>query len=143
MEVWLYLIRIVFILLIFLFLQNIINTIQKDIETEPEEEKPPKHSKFKLEVVKGADKIKLIRGDIDSLEEINLGRETTNDIVVDDKYISTNHFKIKKINNLYFIEDSGSTNGTFLNGNLLTDRIKLKNNDIISLGSVHFRVNIY
>lgn len=144
MENWLYLIRIVFILVIFLFIQSIINTIQKDLESNLVEEVPEvKTKRLKLEVIKGSEKIKLIKDEIDNLEEIHFGRDITNDIVAEDKYISSSHFKINKINEEYHLEDLNSTNGTVLNNRQIDKAVKLKNNDIISLGEIRFKAHIY
>lgn len=146
MEVWLYLIRIAFILLILLFIHNIISAIQRDIEDKPVKiETEPVQNKLalKLEVVKGAEKIKLIKNNLDSLEEITLGREMNNDIMVDDIYVSSNHFIIKKYDNVFVLEDLNSTNGTFLNNKLINAPAKLRHNDTISLGDVKFRINIH
>lgn len=144
MENWLYLIRIVFILIIFLFIQGIINTIQKDLESDVTEEAPEiKTKRLKLEVIKGSEKIKLIKDEIDNLEEIHFGRDITNDIVVEDKYISSSHFKINKINEEYYLEDLNSTNGTTLNNRQIDKAVKLKNNDIISLGEIQFKAHVY
>lgn len=144
MENWLYLIRIVFILVIFLFIQSIINTIQKDLEPSSKDEAPEiVERKLKLEAVKCGERIKLVKGDLDNLNEIHFGRDMNNDIVADDIYISGSHFKINKINEEYFIEDLNSTNGTLLNNKHLSKVEKLKNNDIIGLGEIQFKVHIY
>ncbi|MFH1454294.1 MAG: FHA domain-containing protein [Armatimonadota bacterium] len=144
MELLLYIIRIAFILLIFLFIQNIINTIQKDIEAAPSSrDESDKTVRLRLEVIKGSDKIKLIKKDLDALLEITLGREMHNDIVVVDKYISGAHLKIKKLNEVYYIEDLDSTNGTFVNNKLVAKSLRLKDQDIINLGDVQIRVSIY
>lgn len=144
MENWLYLIRIIFILVIFLFIQSIINTIQKDLEPSSTEEEPEiVKRKLKLEAIKHGERIKLVKGDLDNLDEIHFGREMNNDIVADDKYISGSHFKINKTNEEYFIEDLNSTNGTLLNNKQLDKAEKLKNNDIIGLGEIQFKAHIY
>lgn len=145
MENWLYLIRIVFILIVLLFIQGIINTIQKDVEKNTEEKEIHllKKKHMNLEAVKGGDKIKLVKNDIDNLEQIYFGRDMNNDIVADDKYISGSHFKISKANEEYIIEDLNSTNGTILNGKILTEPNMLKNNDVISLGEIQFKIHIY
>lgn len=48
-------------------------------------------------------------------EKISVGRNPKNDIHIDNLAVSGSHAVIKKVMNTYFIEDLGSTNGTFVN----------------------------
>ncbi|MCW8858766.1 MAG: FHA domain-containing protein [Deltaproteobacteria bacterium] len=48
-------------------------------------------------------------------ELISVGRSSKNDIQIDNLAVSSAHATIKKVMNAYFIEDLGSTNGTFVN----------------------------
>jgi pSer/pThr/pTyr-binding forkhead associated (FHA) protein len=50
--------------------------------------------------------------------------------------ISWKHLFVERKNDEYYIEDTGSTNGTRLNGSNITGKGKylLKNNDIVDLG---------
>lgn len=49
-------------------------------------------------------------------ELITLGRDATNDIQIDDPEMSRYHLRLKWANNVYSVEDLGSTNGTRING---------------------------
>jgi len=46
---------------------------------------------------------------------ISIGRESTNDIVIQDSEISRNHARIIRRGSGFLVEDLGSTNGTFIN----------------------------
>ncbi|MCD6187076.1 MAG: FHA domain-containing protein [Desulfuromusa sp.] len=48
-------------------------------------------------------------------EQIRIGRNVTNDIHIDNPSVSSSHAVIKRVMNTYFVEDLGSTNGTFVN----------------------------
>jgi pSer/pThr/pTyr-binding forkhead associated (FHA) protein len=71
----------------------------------------------------------------------SLGRTMENEIALPDSYISRKHAKISFENGTYSIEDLGSTNGTFLNGNDIRGKGKqpLKHGDEIQLGTTAFR----
>jgi hypothetical protein len=58
--------------------------------------------------------------------------------------MSRQHAILRPTENSLLLSDLGSTNGTFLNGDqVVIGKAKaLKNDDIISLGALHFRVNI-
>ncbi len=66
-------------------------------------------------------------------ETITIGRKADNDIHIDNLAVSGNHAKILTILNDSFIEDLGSTNGTFIGGEKITKRT-LHNGDVITIG---------
>jgi len=63
---------------------------------------------------------------------INLGRKTSNDVVLSDLRVSRFHAQIRKTKEGYMIFDVGSTGGTFVNGERITSHV-LKSGDVISL----------
>ncbi|GAB5494156.1 MAG: hypothetical protein Phog2KO_43710 [Phototrophicaceae bacterium] len=67
-------------------------------------------------------------------EITNLGRDITNDIVINDREASRHHLRFTRGGDGYTIEDLGSTNGTFINGKRLTGATSLKNGDMVGLG---------
>jgi len=71
----------------------------------------------------------------------SLGRTMENDIVLPDSYVSRKHAKISFENGTYVIEDLGSTNGTYLNGDDIRGKGKqtLKDNDEIQIGTTAFK----
>ncbi len=75
---------------------------------------------------------------INLVAKITIGRESDNDIVVDNKLASRHHAIIQKIKDAYFLKDQNSTNGTFLNGTKLpSDKyVKLHPGDRITIGNM-------
>ncbi len=65
---------------------------------------------------------------------ITLGRDITNEITINDPEISRHHCRLTRGTNDYTIEDHGSTNGTFVNGQRLTGAQPLRAGDLIGLG---------
>lgn len=63
-----------------------------------------------------------------------LGRDPSNDIVINDPQVSRQHARIARQGDLMVLEDVGSTNGTFVNGLRLTGPHALANGDEIGLG---------
>lgn len=75
-----------------------------------------------------------LKGQLFPLTEgtIFIGRQQDSDIVINDKRISRKHLKLKLKGEKAFIEDQGSTNGTFVNGEKIKKKT-LKQNDKIHL----------
>jgi predicted component of type VI protein secretion system len=65
---------------------------------------------------------------------ITLGRDITNDIVINDPEVSRHHMRLTRGAGGFTIEDLGSTNGTFINGQRITGARPLNNGDMIGLG---------
>jgi hypothetical protein len=66
---------------------------------------------------------------------LRIGRDQTNEIIIADKTVSRNHGIITfEDNGHVFFEDLNSSNGSFVNGNRITGRIKLKDSDILKVG---------
>jgi len=72
---------------------------------------------------------------------ITIGRSTANDIVIVEPELSREHFRMTLMPQGYFVEDLGSTNGTFINGEPLNAARLLYANDVIQVGTtVRFRL---
>jgi diguanylate cyclase (GGDEF)-like protein len=54
-----------------------------------------------------------------------IGRSPTNDIQIKDSFVSRKHARILKVNDRFFIEDLGSKNGTWINGNAIKSGKKI------------------
>ncbi len=66
--------------------------------------------------------------------EFIVGREQTADIIVSDPEISRRHARIFFQNGGYIIEDLGSTNGTFVNGQKISGPYLLRPGEVVNFG---------
>jgi predicted component of type VI protein secretion system len=66
--------------------------------------------------------------------ELTIGRESTNSIAINDVEVSRKHARMEMRGPAYVIQDLGSTNGTFVNGQRVTGVQVLNPGDSISLG---------
>jgi pSer/pThr/pTyr-binding forkhead associated (FHA) protein len=77
-----------------------------------------------------------------SIEEINLGREEDNDIVLGDESVSRLHAKIERnADGVFVINDNQSKNGVFVN-KVRVDSSPLRHGDIIQMGHFVFRFRV-
>ncbi len=75
-----------------------------------------------------AERVYPLKGD-----NIIIGRDLSNDIVVQDPEVSRRHIRLTRKKNGYAVEDLGSTNGTHVNGLLLDSNYTLRVDDMIEL----------
>lgn len=68
--------------------------------------------------------------------QIKVGRDLTNDLVIQDPEVSRFHARLHRAPNGYILEDLNSTNGTAINGKPLRGTHVLEPNDVIKLGSM-------
>lgn len=72
--------------------------------------------------------------------EITLGRSPDSDLIVDDEYASTHHAKLILINNDWLIQDLNSTNGTYLDGSRVGTPAVVKLNTPVRVGKTVFEL---
>jgi hypothetical protein len=147
------LLKILFLVLLYLFIWRIVRTASRDLRlpqesfilapgqagaTSRREELPDLHS-GRLVVVKSPA--------VDEGREWNLnaspltaGRAPQNDIPLeDDEFASARHARVEPRADGVWVEDVGSTNGTYLNGIRLTRPRKLTPGDVLRLGETELR----
>lgn len=75
------------------------------------------------------------------LKEVSfIGRDASNDIVINDPHISSKHARLEIDEEDIFIIDLGSTNGTFVNGRRIKGKQKILLGEEITIGDVSFEV---
>jgi DNA-binding response OmpR family regulator len=65
--------------------------------------------------------------------ETTIGRWEDNDIVVDDRWVSRTHARIRREGDQYVVVDLGSKNGTFVNGQRIVGPVALSDGDEIQV----------
>jgi hypothetical protein len=72
----------------------------------------------------------------DLSEEQTVGRAAGCQITLDDTYVSQLHARIFSKDGTWFVEDLGSTNGTYLNTKRVSSPLAVKRGDQIKIGAV-------
>ena len=67
-------------------------------------------------------------------ETITIGRSSDCQLILDDDYVSTHHARILPGPNGYVVEDLGSTNGTFVNNQLIAAPTLFGRGDTLRIG---------
>jgi pSer/pThr/pTyr-binding forkhead associated (FHA) protein len=68
-----------------------------------------------------------------------MGRSEASNIPVEDPYASSAHARIFPRDGFMYIEDMGSTNGTYLNGKQLKRSERLRPGDTVRIGDTEYR----
>ena len=67
-------------------------------------------------------------------DQLTIGRDSTNGVAINDPEVSRRHARLTFQGGKYVLEDLGSTNGTFVNGQRLSGPHVLKAGDVVALG---------
>ncbi len=67
-------------------------------------------------------------------EKTYIGRNPDNDVVATERYVSRRHCAVIMMGTHFFLEDLKSSNGTYINGRLINETVRLRNKDKISFG---------
>lgn len=122
--IYLFLLRILTVMLADLKAKGVLTKVESDLGC--------------LEVLNGSEMLprgRKIR--IDS-RGLSIGRGKHNDIVVPDHYCSLDHAEFKHTRGITTLEDVGSTNGTWVNGERINSQVQLVAGDYIKIGSLTF-----
>ncbi|HEY6150716.1 MAG TPA: FHA domain-containing protein [Gaiellaceae bacterium] len=145
------LLKIAFLVLLYLFIWRIVRTAARDLRL-PQESfvlapgsipglggDAPRVEAGRLVVVKSP---ALSEGDEWELDSspLTFGRSSQNDIQLKrDEYASSSHARFEPRRDGVWLEDIGSTNGTYLNGIRLTRPKRLTSGDIVRIGETELR----
>jgi pSer/pThr/pTyr-binding forkhead associated (FHA) protein len=71
---------------------------------------------------------------------VTIGRSPDCDLSLQDTYLSSRHARFANDEGDLSIEDLGSTNGTYVNQELVKGRVRLERGDVVQVGGVLFEV---
>jgi serine phosphatase RsbU (regulator of sigma subunit)/pSer/pThr/pTyr-binding forkhead associated (FHA) protein len=75
-------------------------------------------------------------------ESMVLGRQTDSTICLESQAVSRHHARILHVDSNFFVEDMGSSNGTYINGSRIRDRAPLTEKDTLQLGPYIFGLRV-
>jgi len=145
------LLKIAFLVLLYLFIWRIVRTAARDLRL-PQESfvlapgsipglggDAPHVEAGKIVVVKSPALTEGDEWDLDA-SPLTFGRSSQNDVELKrDEYASSTHARLEPRRDGVWLEDIGSTNGTYLNGIRLTQAKRLTSGDIVRIGETELR----
>jgi hypothetical protein len=135
LTVWL--VRLLFLGLLYLFLFRIARALVGDLRAAARE---PGAELGRL-VVLASPGGEPAEGTSLALDAIaTIGRDVNNAIVVEDQFVSAEHAILTFRGRAWYVEDLGSTNGTYVNGSPVEGVTPLGFGDVIQVGQVRLRL---
>jgi hypothetical protein len=143
--------KIAFLVLLYLFIWRIVRTASRDLRLPQESfvltpagarERRERRTAGRLLVLKSPALTQGHSLGIDSAP-ITVGRGTQNDVALDsDEFASASHARFTPQRDGVWIEDIGSTNGTFVNGEELPSARRLVPGDVVRIGETELRYEV-
>jgi pSer/pThr/pTyr-binding forkhead associated (FHA) protein len=143
LPVFLLILRILFIVLIYLFLMQVVLAITRDLRRASAGNGPAtgNQSLGHLVVVDSGPSVVVQPGTSFDLEpQTNIGRGPTNTIQISDTFISGEHTRLWYRNGAWYVQDAGSTNGTYVNQQPAREALIARYGDIIKVGYIQFKL---
>jgi S-DNA-T family DNA segregation ATPase FtsK/SpoIIIE len=75
---------------------------------------------------------------LEKVKSLKIGKETTNNIVINDEMVGTIHAEITNENNQFYLNDYKTKFGMYLNGKKVEGKVGLRNNDFIIICGYKF-----
>jgi pSer/pThr/pTyr-binding forkhead associated (FHA) protein len=141
LRVLLLVLQLGFVALLYLILMRFAGTLLRDLRSAEEAQISSRSGIGRLSVLESpADEPP--SGTTIALGPINsIGRNVNNTIFVEDDFVSANHVMLTFRGRSWFVEDQGSTNGTYVNGHRIDRPVALSFGDELTLGRVRMRLD--
>jgi pSer/pThr/pTyr-binding forkhead associated (FHA) protein len=155
-EIALLIIKVVFLALLWLFILSAVSVIRSDLfgktvrasdQPQPQELETPPPPPKKAKRQRGQPRVFMIsQGNQAGLsadlagEVIMIGRSADCQLILDDDYVSTRHARVVGAPTGIYIEDLGSTNGTYVNGQRITAPTTITLADTVRIGKTMLRL---
>jgi len=147
--------KIAFVVLLYLFIWRIVRSASRDFRTAPAGESmiiaPGEAAGLGLQQTPVRAKLVVLKSPaLEAGEEIPvdsmpvaIGRGGQNEVPLDgDDFASAQHARFEAKRDGLWVEDIGSTNGTFVNGARVTTPRRLTKGDVVRVGQTDFRVDV-
>jgi hypothetical protein len=133
----LWLLRLLFLALLYLFLFAVVRILVRDLRAAAREPGTELGRLHVLASPAGEPPAGAVFG-LDALT--TLGRDVNNTIVVEDPFASAEHAVLSFRGRTWYVEDLGSTNGTYVNGGRVDGVAPIGFGDELQVGQVRLRL---
>lgn len=144
LDVFLLILRLLLIVLLYLFLMQVVIAITRDLRRAAAtnayaDSKAPPVVGHLIVVDSGPSSI-LPGTRFDLAPQTTIGRGPTSTILLADNFISAEHTRLWNRNGIWYVQDAGSTNGTYVNNQPARNPLPAKAGDIVQVGFIRFKL---
>ena len=130
-----------FVALLYLVLLRFAGSLLKDLRSAEQQQIASRSGIGRLAVLESPED-EPPSGSTIALGPINsIGRNVNNTIYVEDDFVSATHAMLTFRGRSWFVEDQGSTNGTYVNGHRIDRPVALSFGDELTVGRVRMRLD--
>ncbi len=131
-----WILRLAFLALLYVFLAAVVRVLLRDLRAAARE---PTSALGRLVVIGSSGEPGV--GTVFPADAVTtIGRDVNSTIVLDDIFVSGEHAVLTFRGRGWFLEDLGSTNGTYLNGEPVTGAAAASFGDEVTIGGVRLRL---
>jgi pSer/pThr/pTyr-binding forkhead associated (FHA) protein len=155
-EIAITIIKVVYLALLWLFILSAVSVIRSDLfgktvrvpeQPQPQELESPPRPPRRAKRQRGEPRVLMIsQGNQAGLAAdlaggmIMIGRGADCQLILEDDYVSTRHARVVSTPNGIYVEDLGSTNGTYVNGQRITAPTTITLADSVRIGKTILRL---
>jgi hypothetical protein len=143
--------KIAFLVLLYLFIWAIVRSATRDLRTEPQESivlSPADAAELRAAASPPRARLVVMTSpalqpgtSVELSAPMQIGRGAENGVQLDgDDFVSSRHARFEPRGDGVWVEDAGSTNGTFVNGARVTSARLLQPGDVVRIGQTDLRV---
>ena len=155
-EIAITVIKVVYLALLWLFILSAVSVIRSDLfgktvrvldQSQPQELESPPPPPRRAKRQRGEPRVfSIVQGNQTGLTAdlaggmIMIGRGADCQLILEDDYVSTRHARVVSTPNGIYVEDLGSTNGTYVNGQRITAPTTITLADSVRIGKTILRL---
>jgi FHA domain len=144
-EIAITIIKVAFLALLWLFILSAVSVIRSDLfgktirasdQPQPQELESPPPPPRKAKRQRGAPRVFMISQG----NQAGLSADLAGGVILQDDYVSTRHARVVSTPSGIYVEDLGSTNGTYVNGQRITAPTTITLADTVRIGKTMLRL---